>query len=96
MANERLTFDELAAILRVQPCTIRSWAMRGLPCVPAGRLRFYNLAEVEAWLREVDRTRAPRKKSVTKPLGRPKKSQPAGGIRPQDWHLDLISDPPTF
>ena len=51
---DRLTYEELAKVLRVRPCTVRSWQMKGLPYVPCGRLKFYDLAAVQAWLRERD------------------------------------------
>ncbi len=55
--NERLNYVELAQALRVQPCTVRFWTRLGCPYEPAGRLRFYNLADVQAWLREQDEKR---------------------------------------
>jgi phage terminase Nu1 subunit (DNA packaging protein) len=54
MSDERLTYQELASKLRVKPCTIRFWQSLGCPYEPCGRLRFYNLASVQAWLRERD------------------------------------------
>src|SRR5262245_18624948 len=51
---DRLTYEELAKVLRVKPCTVRAWQRRGLPAIPCGRLKFYNWAAVEAWLRERD------------------------------------------
>ena len=46
--------DEQAEVLRVQPCTVGYWTRFGCPYEPAGRLRFYNLEMVKAWLRERD------------------------------------------
>lgn len=55
MSEKRLTCDELAAALRVRPCTIRRWTWEaGIPYEPAGRLRFYDLEVVKSWLREKD------------------------------------------
>jgi hypothetical protein len=55
MLNEtRMTHEELAKALRVQPCTVRFWTRLGCPYEPAGRLRFYNLENVKRWLREQD------------------------------------------
>lgn len=50
----RLNYVELAKELRVKPCTIRAWQRQGMPYIPCGRLRFYNLEAVEQWLRERD------------------------------------------
>lgn len=50
----RLNYKELAKALRVQPCTVRHWTRFGCPYEPTGRLRFYNLENVKAWLREQD------------------------------------------
>jgi phage terminase Nu1 subunit (DNA packaging protein) len=53
----RLKHFELAKVLRIKPCTVRFWTRFGCPYEPAGRLRFYNLNEVKAWLRERDEQR---------------------------------------
>jgi phage terminase Nu1 subunit (DNA packaging protein) len=50
MQFERLTYQELATLLRIQPCTVRSWMRLGCPYIPCGRLRFYSLAAVQQWL----------------------------------------------
>jgi phage terminase Nu1 subunit (DNA packaging protein) len=63
MNDERLNHRELAANLRVQPCTIRFWTRLGLPYEPAGKLRFYNLTAVKAWLRERDEAKQRAKKA---------------------------------
>jgi hypothetical protein len=34
---DRLTYEELATELRVQPCTVRAWTMQGCPTIPCGR-----------------------------------------------------------
>jgi hypothetical protein len=50
---------DLAAILRVEPRTIRLWTQKGMPAVPAGRKVRYRLEECETWLRDQKaRTRA--------------------------------------
>jgi len=54
---DRLTAEELAGELRVKISTVRAWQLQGMPYQPAGRLRFYDLMSVEAWLRERDQTR---------------------------------------
>jgi phage terminase Nu1 subunit (DNA packaging protein) len=62
MDNERLNYLELAKKLRVKPPTIRSWQLQGMPYIPCGHLRFYNLAAVEQWLRERDNAKQAAKK----------------------------------
>jgi len=57
VSDERLNHKELTEKLRVRPCTVRFWTRLGMPYEPAGRLRFYNLADVKAWLRERDEAR---------------------------------------
>lgn len=61
---DRLRYDELAHELRVQPCTVRSWTRQGAPYVPAGRLKFFDLAEVMAWLRARDQAKKEKKEQM--------------------------------
>ena len=58
---DRLTYEELARVVRVRPCTVRSWTRSGLPYRPAGRLKFFNLEEVDAWLRARDQAKRAQK-----------------------------------
>jgi len=78
MSDERLNYAELAKILRVRPMTIRTWTQHGLPYVPTGGKRYYNLAEVEAWLREMEAAKQ-RAKRERKP---PPRLQPRFGKTP--------------
>jgi hypothetical protein len=48
--SDRLTAAELATALRVRTCTVRAWQRMGIPYTPCGRLRFYSLSAVQAWL----------------------------------------------
>jgi excisionase family DNA binding protein len=43
---------ELARYLSVSRSTLQRWTEKGLPSVKVGRVRRYDVAEAEAWLRE--------------------------------------------
>lgn len=60
--NDRLICSELAEKLRVKSCTVRAWQRQGMPYIPCGRLRFYNLQSVENWLRKREEERKGGKK----------------------------------
>jgi hypothetical protein len=64
--SDRLTAVELAEELRVKVSTIRAWQRTGIPYQPCGRLRFYSLSSVQAWLqqREDVRLRAKQQKQT--------------------------------
>jgi excisionase family DNA binding protein len=57
--NEFLTTDEVAALMRVAPITVRRWIARGeIPAVtmPSGRGYLVARADVEAAMRPTTRT----------------------------------------
>jgi hypothetical protein len=62
-----LLAKDLAAILRVEPRTIRLWTQKGMPAVPAGRKVRYRLDECEAWLRAQKRAKLSRKSNGRDP-----------------------------
>jgi phage terminase Nu1 subunit (DNA packaging protein) len=62
MNEARMNHKELAAALRVQPCTVRFWTRIGCPYIPCGRLKFYSLSSVQAWLHERDAVKQQAKK----------------------------------
>jgi hypothetical protein len=62
-----LLAKDLAAILRVEPRTIRLWTQKGMPAVPAGRKIRYRLDECEAWLRAQKRAKLSRKSNGRDP-----------------------------
>jgi hypothetical protein len=63
-----LLSKDLAAILRVEPRTIRLWTQKGMPAVPAGRKVRYRLDECEAWLRAQKRAKLSRKSNGRDPI----------------------------
>ncbi len=49
-----LKADELGEEVGCSVAAIRKWTLDGMPYEPAGRLRFYDLEKVCAWLRARD------------------------------------------
>lgn len=50
---QRLSTDDLAAILKTSPATIRDWGTQGCPHVRVGKgAHRWVLSEVEEWLKE--------------------------------------------
>ena len=62
-----LTAEELAEELKVGVAAIRAWQRRGVPYIPVGRLRRYDLSAVLNWLQERENIR-PAKKEERKEL----------------------------
>lgn len=62
--SKLLTAAELAKELKVSLAAIRVWQGLGLPHVPVGRLRRYNLENAIGWLRDRDEKRRLAKKSA--------------------------------
>jgi phage terminase Nu1 subunit (DNA packaging protein) len=54
-----MTATDLAHTLNCSLAAVRDWTRKGLPYLPAGRLRRYDLGEVIQWLRERDRAKHP-------------------------------------
>lgn len=50
--EQRLTTDDVSALLKVSPATVRAWAKEGCPHIRVGHgaCRFV-LSELEAWLK---------------------------------------------
>ena len=52
MSEDRsLTRQELCVKLRISESTVRRFELDGMPCIPLGRAKRYDLAECKAWLR---------------------------------------------
>lgn len=62
MSEERsLTRQELCVKLHISESTVRRLELDGLPCIPVGRSKRYDLAECKAWLR----THQPKKQCLS-------------------------------